>query len=55
MALAYTYDDGLIGTVPVSEQPEALQFTYQRELNGQEAAYYRIVKGQNIFLPMIIE
>lgn len=53
LAMAYTFDDRLIGQVPVSEQSETLQFNYQRDLYSQEVSYYKLLEAEFFYLPII--
>jgi hypothetical protein len=56
LALAYTHDERLVGTVPVSVQTGVLQFSYKRLVHGQEVAYFRLVEGESsLYFPIIFK
>jgi len=45
--LAYTREGKLITAIPFNLTAEGITFTYKRQVNGQNASYYRIIKEEN--------
>lgn len=51
---AYTAQDQVIASVPVTVTAKDLTFTYQQEVAGQSVAYYRIFKPYWVVVPVVL-
>lgn len=51
---AYTANDLMIQSIPVTAAAQGVTFVYQQQIAGQSVAYYKVVKPFGIFLPFAL-